>query len=95
MSGIALRAAGFPQSRSVTSVRVGRMLVYLECQLALTVTIVFSNWRSALTNGALVMGLRGLAFMDGWLEQMSGFTQSARLASVGIATGLIISSESI
>lgn len=39
--------------------------------------------------------MHGLAFMGGWLEQMSGFTESARLVSVGIATSLIMPSESI
>ncbi|MGH2447459.1 MAG: ABC transporter permease, partial [Chloroflexota bacterium] len=39
--------------------------------------------------------LYGLAFMGGWLEQMSGFTDSARLASVGVVTSLIMPSEAI
>lgn len=73
----------------------GGLLVYLECLLALTVTIMFGTWFSTLTNGVLVIGLHGLAFMGGWLEQMSGFTESARLVSVGIATSLIMPSESI
>ncbi|HEV2380055.1 MAG TPA: hypothetical protein VG206_09715 [Terriglobia bacterium] len=67
----------------------------LECLLALTGTIMFGTWFSTLTNGVLVIGLHGLAFMGGWLEQMSGFTESARLVSVGIATSLIMPSESI
>jgi len=33
--------------------------------------------------------------MGGWLEQMSGFTQSARLATVGVVTSLIMPSEAI
>lgn len=73
----------------------GGLLVYLECLLALAVTIMFGTWFSTLTNGVLVIGLHGLAFMGGWLEQMSGFTESARLTSVGIITSLIMPSESI
>jgi ABC-2 type transport system permease protein len=73
----------------------GALLVYLECLLALSVTIMFGTWFSTLTNGVLVIGLHGLAFMGGWLEQMSGFTESARLAAVGVATSLIMPSESI
>jgi ABC-type transport system involved in multi-copper enzyme maturation permease subunit len=73
----------------------GGLLVYLECLLALTVTIMFGTWFSTLTNGVLAIGLHGLAFMGGWLEQMSGFTESARLVSVGIITSLIMPSESI
>jgi Cu-processing system permease protein len=73
----------------------GALLVYLECLLALTVSMMFGTWFSTLTNGVLVIGLHGLAFMGGWLEQMSGFTESARLVAVGIATSLIMPSESI
>jgi Cu-processing system permease protein len=73
----------------------GGLLVYLECLLALSVTIMFGTWFSTLTNGVLVIGLHGLAFMGGWLEQMSGFTESARLVAVGIVTSLIMPSEAI
>jgi ABC-2 type transport system permease protein len=73
----------------------GGLLVYLECLLALTVTMMFGTWFSTLTNGVLVIGLHGLAFMGGWLEQMSGFTESARLVLVGVVVSLIMPSESI
>jgi Cu-processing system permease protein len=73
----------------------GGLLVYLECLLALTVTIMFGTWFSTLSSGVIVIGLHGLAFMGGWLEQMSGFTESGRLAAVGIVTSLVMPSESI
>jgi ABC-type transport system involved in multi-copper enzyme maturation permease subunit len=73
----------------------GALLVYLECMVALTVTIMFGTWFSTLTNGVLVLGLHGLAFMGGWLEQMSGFTQSSKLVMVGIYTSLMMPSEAI
>jgi ABC-type transport system involved in multi-copper enzyme maturation permease subunit len=73
----------------------GALLVLLECLLALTVTFMFGTWFSTLTNGVLVLGLHGLAFMGGWLEQMSGFTESARLVSLGIVSSLIMPSEAI
>ncbi|HEV3220755.1 MAG TPA: ABC transporter permease subunit [Candidatus Acidoferrales bacterium] len=73
----------------------GAALVYLECMVALTVTIMFGTWFSTLTNGVLVLGLHGLAFMGGWLEQMSGFTQSSKLVLVGVYTSLIMPSEAI
>ena len=73
----------------------GALLVFLECLLALSVTFMFGTWFSTLTNGVIVIGLHGLAFMGGWLEQMSGFTQSARLVAVGVVTSLIMPSESI
>lgn len=74
---------------------VGGMLVLLECLLALAVTFLFGTWFSTLSNGVIVIGLHGLAFMGGWLEQMSGFTESARLVAVGVTTSLIMPSESV
>ena len=49
----------------------GVLLIFLECVLALSVTFMFGTWFSTLTNGVIVLGLLGLAFMGGWLEQMS------------------------
>lgn len=37
----------------------------------------------------------GLAFMGGWLRQMSGFTQSSPLVTVGMVTSLIVPSEAL
>lgn len=74
---------------------MGAALVYLECLLALTVSFMFGTWFSALTNGVLVLGLCGFAFMGGWLEQMSGFTESSRLVMLGIVSSLIMPSEAI
>jgi Cu-processing system permease protein len=73
----------------------GGMLVFLECMLALSVTFLFGTWFSTLTNGVIVLGLLGLAFMGGWLEQMSGFTEGSRLATVGIISSLVMPSEAI
>src|SRR5258708_18297345 len=46
----------------------GALLILFECLLALTVTFAFGTWFSTLTNGVLVIGLQGFAFMGGWLE---------------------------
>lgn len=73
----------------------GALLVLLECLLALTITFMFGTWFSTLTNGVIVLGLHGLAFMGGWLEQMSGFTESARLVTLGVVSSLIMPSEAI
>lgn len=73
----------------------GALLIYLECVVALTVTFMFGTWLSTLTNGVLVLGLCGFAFMGGWIEQMSGFTQSARLVDLGIASSLVMPTEAL
>ena len=73
----------------------GGLLVFLECIIALSVTFMFGTWFSTLTNGVIVLGLHGLAFMGGWLEQMSGFTEGSRMAMVGIVSSLIMPSEAV
>jgi ABC-2 type transport system permease protein len=73
----------------------GLLLVGLECLLALAVTFAVGTWCSTLTNGVVVLGLFGLAFLGGWLEQMSGFTESARLVRLGVVASLIMPSEAL
>ncbi len=73
----------------------GALLVFLECVLALTVTFMFGTWFSTLTNGVIVLGLHGLAFLGGWIEQMSGFAEGSRLVMVGVISSLIMPSEAI
>jgi Cu-processing system permease protein len=73
----------------------GALLIFLECMIGLSVTFLFGTWFSTLTNGVIVLGLLGFAFMGGWLEQMSGFTEGSRLAMVGIVSSLIMPSEAI
>ena len=43
----------------------------------------------------ITLGLLGVAFLGGWLEQMSGFTEGSRLAMVGIISSLIMPSEAV
>jgi Cu-processing system permease protein len=73
----------------------GWLLVFLECVVALSVTFMFGTWFSTLTSGVMTLGLLGVAFLGGWLEQMSGFTEGSRLAMVGILTSLIMPSEAL
>jgi Cu-processing system permease protein len=73
----------------------GGLLIFLECAVALTVSILCGTWFSTLANGVIVLGLLGLAFMGGWMEQMSGFTEGSRLAFVGIVSSLLMPSEAV
>ena len=73
----------------------GGLLIYLECLFALTATFLMGTWFSTLTNGVIVLGLHGLAFLGGWLEQMSGFTQGSGLVTLGVASSLIMPTEAI
>jgi Cu-processing system permease protein len=73
----------------------GASLVYLECLLVLTLTFLFGTVFSTLTNGVIVLGLHGIAFIGGWLEQIGTVTQSERLVNLGILSSVIMPSESI
>ncbi len=74
---------------------VGLLLVIFECVVALGLSFMFGTWFSTLTNGVLVLGLQGAAFMGGWLEQVSGFSQSVHIVTLGIASSLIMPGESL
>jgi Cu-processing system permease protein len=73
----------------------GALLVLWECLIVLSVTFLFGTWFSTLTNGIIVIGLQGLAFMGGWLEQMSGFAEGSRLAMVGIVASILMPTEAV
>jgi Cu-processing system permease protein len=73
----------------------GASLIYLECLVVLTVTLLFGTWFSTLTNGVVVLGMHGLAFIGGWLEQIGAVTQSDRLITLGILSSIIMPSESV
>ena len=73
----------------------GFLLIVFECVLALAVSLLGGTWLSTLTTGALVLGLQGRAFMGGWLEQVSGFSQAQHLVTVGVVTSLVMPGESL
>jgi hypothetical protein len=73
----------------------GAMLVFLECLFALTATFLLGTWFSTLTNGVIVLGLHGLAFLGGWLEQMSGFAEGSGLVRLGVVSSLVMPTEAI
>ena len=73
----------------------GASLVFLECLLVLTVTFACGTMFSTLTNGVIVLGLHGLAFMGGWIEQIGAVTDTPRLVTVGVVSSLIMPSESV
>jgi len=73
----------------------GGALVFLECLLVLTVTFCCGTRFSTLTNGVIVLGLYGVAFVGGWIEQIGALTQSPRLVQVGVISSIVMPSESL
>jgi Cu-processing system permease protein len=73
----------------------GMVLIIAECMVVLSVTFLFGTWFSTLTSGVLALGLQGVAFMGGWLEQVSGFSQSTQIVTLGVISSVIMPSESL
>jgi len=73
----------------------GMVLIIAECIVALSVTFLLGTWFSTLTSGVVALGLQGVAFMGGWLEQLSGFSQSTQIATLGVFASVIMPTESL
>jgi ABC-type transport system involved in multi-copper enzyme maturation permease subunit len=73
----------------------GFALMWLESLLLLSVTICFGTRYSTLTNGVLALGLVGLAFLGGWIEQIGSLTHTPSAVNVGIVASLIMPSEAL
>jgi len=73
----------------------GGILILLECLLVLAVTFCSGTRFSTLTNGVIVLGLHGLAFIGGWIEQIGAVTNSPRLVTLGVVSSLIMPSEAL
>jgi ABC-2 type transport system permease protein len=73
----------------------GALLLMFECVVALGVTFLLGTWFSTLTVGVLALGLQGVAFMGGWLEQVSGFSRSAAIVKLGVISSLVMPTESL
>ena len=73
----------------------GGMLIFLECLLLLTITFCSGTKFSTLTNGVIALGLYGMAFIGGWLEQIGAAANVPRLVTVGVVSSLIMPSEAL
>jgi Cu-processing system permease protein len=70
-------------------------LIWMESMLLLSVTCCFGAWFSTLTNGVLVLGLHGLAFLGGWIEQAGALTNTPKAVMVGIVASVLMPSEAL
>lgn len=71
----------------------GFALMWLESVLLLSVTFFFGTHYSTLTNGVLALGLVGLAFLGGWIEQIGAVTNTTSAVNVGIVASILMPSE--
>ncbi|MGH9533265.1 MAG: ABC transporter permease [Terriglobales bacterium] len=74
---------------------VAALLIWLESLVLLTVTLLFATVCSALASGVLALGLYGLAFIGGWVEQIGAILHHPATVRLGIITSLICPSEAL
>jgi ABC-2 type transport system permease protein len=73
----------------------GLSLMWMESIVLLSVTFAFATYFSTLTTGVLTLGLHGLAFLGGWIEQFGAITQTSRAVNVGIVASILMPSEAL
>lgn len=71
----------------------GFLLIWMESLVLLSVTFAFAAYFSTLTSGILALGLHGLAFIGGWIEQFGTVTQTPHAVNVGVVASLLMPSE--
>ncbi len=73
----------------------GVALMALECTLLVTLSIACGTRFSTITNGIVVLGLHGLAFIGNWVEQIGTFMGNDAARTVGTIASLVMPSESM
>jgi ABC-type transport system involved in multi-copper enzyme maturation permease subunit len=74
---------------------LGLPLLLLEGTVLLTLALAGGTRLSTLANGVTVLGLYGLAFVGGWVEQIGTLAGNATARYIGIAASLLVPSESL
>jgi Cu-processing system permease protein len=73
----------------------GFFLMLMESSVLLSVTFAFATYFSTMTSGVLALGLHGLAFLGGWIEQFGTITHTQRAVNVGVIASLLMPSEAL
>lgn len=70
-------------------------LLWLQSIVLLGVTMLSSTRLSALTSGACSLGLYGLAFVGGWIEQFGSLRHVRACVDVGILASLVMPTDAL
>jgi ABC-type transport system involved in multi-copper enzyme maturation permease subunit len=93
---LGINAVGYTMARvTVRHLTGGLGLIWLESLLLLSVTFFFGTTFSTLTSGVLALGLHGLAFLGGWIEQAGALTQTRKALDLGIAASILMPTEAL
>lgn len=74
---------------------LGMGLIWLESAVVLTLTVLFGTMLSTLATAVLVLGMHGLAFLGGWIEQAGALLGSQRMVMLGIVASVVMPSEAL
>jgi ABC-type transport system involved in multi-copper enzyme maturation permease subunit len=89
-------AVGWLEARHVTPhIGAALGLIWLQAVLLISVTIAFSTRLSALTSGTCTLGLYGLAFVGGWIEQFGAIRHVAACVNLGIVASLVMPCDAL
>lgn len=77
------------------NVQNGVALLWLNCLMLLTISLLGGTALSTLANGVLVFGLYGVAFIGGWVESIGALLQNQTAVQIGILSSLIVPSEAL
>jgi len=67
----------------------------LEGTFLLTLSIAGGTRLSTIANGVTVLGLYGIAFIGGWMEQIGTLVGNSAARNIGILASLLVPSESL
>ena len=84
------------ESRHLGSHSVAALgLIWLQAVLVMGVTMACSTRLSALTSGACTLGLYGIAFVGGWIEQFGALRHIKACMELGILASLAMPSDAL
>jgi len=95
MAGGVLLATRVIANYSPPNISTGLSLMCLEGTLLLTLSIAGGTRLSTITNGVMVFGMYGVAFIGGWMEQIGAMADNAAARYLGIAASLLVPCESL
>jgi Cu-processing system permease protein len=95
LEGGCMALACFEGQYLLPHIAVVLSLLWLQAALLLGVTMACSTTFSALTSGAITLGLYGLAFVGGWIEQFGALRHVETCVNLGIISSLIMPSDAL
>lgn len=80
---------------TLPDVGIGLPLMALEATVLATLSIAGGTRLTTVTNGVVVFGLYGLAFVGSWVEQIGALAGNVSARNIGTIASLVMPSESL